>query len=135
MTSTHRKYNPMKTYTIMGATGQAGGVVASSRIAHGANVRAIVRNDAAAQAWQDQAITSPMTSLRSLPPCRSARLYCIHWRRPHGLPCSRHGMTPVSSAAMAAITAGFNNEHIGFSQLAHQIVRGAIPLATVPAGG
>jgi NAD(P)H dehydrogenase (quinone) len=287
----------MKTYAIMGATGQVGGAVARSLIAHGANVRAIVRNDAAAQAWQGQgattalatledpvaleqafegahgvfvmtptwfsaldmfsenraAIASLSTALRSarvgkvvllssvgaqhehgtgaigkmhlmeqaltdLPALTSIRAACFmenyaglmasvrasgtlasmlvppgraipmvatadigavaarrlldEWTGQHVIELAgprdyspddvaavfatvlqrevavqtlapsawpavfeAWGLTPVSSAAMAAMTAGFNNEHIRFSQAAHQIVRGATPLAAVLAAG
>jgi NAD(P)H dehydrogenase (quinone) len=287
----------MKTYAIMGATGQVGGAVARSLIAHGANVRAIVRNDAAAQAWQSQGATTALatlgdpaaleqafegahgvfvmtptwfsaqdmfsenraaiaslgmalrsarvgkvvllssvgaqhehgtgaigkmhlmeqaladlpalTSIRAAwfmenyaglvasvratgtlasmlaPPGRAipmvatadigavaARRLLDEWTGQHVIELAgprdyspndvaavfatvlqrevvvqtlapsawpavfeAWGLTPVSSAAMAAMTAGFNNEHIRFSQAAHQIVRGATPLAAVLAAG
>lgn len=53
----------MKTYAIMGATGQVGAAVSRSLIAHGAHVRAIVRDAAAATAWRERGATAALTTL------------------------------------------------------------------------
>lgn len=53
----------MKTYAIMGVTGQVGGAVARHLMASGAHVRAIVRTAAAAQAWEAKGATAAVASI------------------------------------------------------------------------
>jgi uncharacterized protein YbjT (DUF2867 family) len=53
----------MKTYAIMGATGQVGGAVARQLLKHGADVRAIVRTEAAATAWRARGAESVIATL------------------------------------------------------------------------
>lgn len=53
----------MKTYAIMGVTGQVGASVAKHVRASGAHVRAIVRTAAAARAWEAQGATTALATL------------------------------------------------------------------------
>lgn len=53
----------MKTYAIMGVTGQVGASVATHLMANGARVRAIVRTAAAARAWQAKGAETALATL------------------------------------------------------------------------